>query len=280
MEWGLPEIELTELGTGLQIGNRMRLLRFISFVFLCLSYISCDMSKKYSNSDLAQILKKRYNEEFEIKSNQFVFQLNKFQFVAYKKETPEIKAFGSYVDNKSEIEENYLQMVHCYEGKEYLKNLLGEYYDKYAVDVNVMSPLQEKQEGSLPPFPELAQSESADVIANFRVYLFDTVSRQGESFLNGIVKVANHFKDSFHGTFTFTIYFWDSEFLKDKALDEMKFGFNYNSDSYDDNLSAKVKYIRQELTFEFDSSEKPEITLEKIQELVAPYKKGKQYNRL
>ncbi|UII30631.1 hypothetical protein LVD17_20265 [Fulvivirga ulvae] len=238
------------------------------------------MSKKYSNSDLAQILKKRYNEEFEIKSNQFVFQLNKFQFVAYKKENPEIKAFGSYVDNKSEIEENYLQMVHCYQGKEYLKGLLSDYYDKYAVDVNVMSPLQEKQEGSLPPFPELTQSESADVIANFRVYLFDSVSRQGESSLNGIVKVANHFKDSFHGIFTFTVYFWDAEFLKDKTLDEMKFGFNYNSDSYDDNLSAKGKYIRQELTFEFDSSEKPEITTERLSELIAPYKKGKQYNRL
>ncbi|GAA0191187.1 hypothetical protein GCM10009122_53460 [Fulvivirga kasyanovii] len=238
------------------------------------------MSKKYSNSDLVQILKKRYDEEFEIKSNQFVFQVNKFQFVAYQRENPEIKAFGSYIDNQSEIEENYLQMLNCYQGKEYLKNLLDDYYDKYAVDVNVMSPLQEKQEGSLPPFPELAQSESADVIANFRVYLFDTVSNENEGFLSGIVEAANHFKGSFYGTFTFTIYFWDSEFLKGKNLDEMKFGFNYNSDSYDDNLSAKGKYIRQELTFEFDSSEKPEITLERIQELVAPYKKGKQYNRL
>lgn len=244
-------------------------------LLLFLLFGSCEMSKKYTNPELQDLLSERYNKEFRIERNQFNVELNVFQFIAVPVNNEYVKVHGSYKDNSSVVSDNYIQMEHSYQAEEVMKEQLGKFYDKYAVKAN--AAIDQYTSSS---FLELISNAERDIIVYYYIYLFDDIDGKEQASLEGIKAAADYFNNQYKGTYTFMVYFWKPEFLKDKDLKQMKFGFNYNSDAYADNLPEKKKYIDQELIFEFDSSEKPGITTERLSELIAPYKKGRQYNRL
>ncbi|MBL6448801.1 hypothetical protein JMN32_20990 [Fulvivirga sp. 29W222] len=228
------------------------------------------MSKKYSNSELEKLLNERYHKEFRVETNQFNVEINKFQFLAVPVDNAAVRVHGSYKDNNSDVLDNYMQMEHSYQAEEVMKEQLDKYYEQYAVKANAAI-----DKYTSPSFLELVSNAERDIIIYYYIYLFDNAYS-----LEGIKSAVDYFKNQYYGTYTFTIYFWSPEFLKGKDFEKMKFGFNYNSDKYADNLMEKREYIKQELIFEFDASENTEITIERLHELLAPYKKGKQYNRL
>lgn len=251
------------------------------WVLLMVLLLACEGTDKFSKNELEQILQGRYGVEFEVVSNEFNFEINKSQFIAFPTSNPEIEVHGSYHDNKSEVEDNYLQMKHCYQAELFLTNLLKPYYQQVAVYANVASTLQETQ-NDLPPFKEFVKMKEADPIINFHIYLFQTIDQNNKAMLSGIVKAANYFNESSYGLYTFRVSFWSSEFLKGREFNDLNFGFNYKSDKYDDNLEDEKEFLKQELVFEFDASEQPSITEERLFSLVLPFNKGqnRQYNRL
>ncbi|MFN6945843.1 MAG: hypothetical protein ACK4ND_12920 [Cytophagaceae bacterium] len=250
----------------------MKLLLYFSFFILL---TSCGMSKnKYSDNELAQILKNKYNKDFIIEENYFHFQLNHHKFVAILKETKEVKVFGSYKDNTSDIRDNYPQMLNNYQAKEWINELLNPYYDKFAVRVNVLADVQEMTHGEIISFKDIISSKDTDALVFYHIYLFDTINEENKSYLKGIVDISNFFKENFFGKYTFNVFFWSNEILKGKKFDQMKFGFNYHREDYDDNLEAKNQLLKQELVFEFDTHKKPEITIDKLYTYIKPYNEG------
>ncbi|MFN6945841.1 MAG: hypothetical protein ACK4ND_12910 [Cytophagaceae bacterium] len=84
---------------------------------------SCGNSK-YKDAKLEQLLKEKYHKDFVIKKNFYHFQLNNYQFEAILKENKEVKVFGSYRNDSSEIRDNYPQMLNNFQAKKWLNELL------------------------------------------------------------------------------------------------------------------------------------------------------------
>lgn len=262
------------------------MVRHVLYIHLRLAWlsfmvISCEMSNKYSDNELSKVLQDRYGEKFKVESNEFNFEINKSQFTAYPVSNPEIKVYGSYSDNQSQVEENYLQMKHCFQAERFLIDFLKPFYDHLAVYANVMSPLQETQT-DLPPFVKFVKMEGTDLIVNFHIYLFQTIGESDMELLRGIVEAANYFSGSSYGIYTFRVSFWNPDYIRGRDFSNLKFGFNYKSDKYDDNIDEEQQFLEQELVFEFDAAENPLITEERLFNLISPFNKGKnrQYNRL
>ncbi|MFN6945842.1 MAG: hypothetical protein ACK4ND_12915 [Cytophagaceae bacterium] len=220
-------------------------------------------------------MKNKYNKDFIIEENYFHFQLNNHKFVAILKENKEVKVFGSYKDNTSNIRDNYPQMFNNYQAKEWINELLKKYYKHYAVKADVTALIQEDQKGEVLSVKDLLSFKDENPMVLFRIYLFDTINDNNKPFLKGIEEIANYFKDNYFGNYTFFISFWSPEVLKGKTVDQMKLGFNYHRDEYDDNLDAKHQHLKQELVFEFDAQKKAEITIDKLYIHVKPYNKGR-----
>ncbi|WP_188461209.1 hypothetical protein [Marivirga lumbricoides] len=239
------------------------------------------MAKTYSDKELENILKERYNDKFNVLSNDFVLNLGYHQFTAELANNKAIVIHGTYKQKGEEISDNFPQMLHTYQCSNLIKAKLNNYYPTFKFKNSTSFNYKEINHNPIPPLEEIVMNESVSGSVDLILYLFETAKEENKKeVLEGVSAIVKEFTRWKNKSFHISVKFWEDGHFKGKDLDNINFGFNVYKEEYYDSIPVENEYIQQVLYFEFDTKDSiPNISTDDLYESIYPFENGKGFKQ-